>query len=727
MTAAAHDDFVQSFVATATAGGEPAVQWMRALTATYLRLRGLRVAPSSLLLFTGTGTGTGPDIETDPGLAPEALPAADELDRWAAFLADADVDILSHAHEALLDARHRHRRGVFYTPADVATALVALVLPDADADCEGDDPPTVLDPATGGGAFLLAAGRRLEQQGWSRAVIVDRALWGIDIDPLAVAVTDAVLRCWVASEKAGDGPARGVAPDPIESHIVVGDTLAVGRAAFAGRAAGTRPAPAAGFDAVVGNPPFQNQLGRGTARVPAASTAARAWLGTAAHRYADTSTVFLAAACRLVRPGGRVGLILPQSFLAADDAAAVRDDVLASADLEHLWVATEPIFAANVRVCAPVVRRHGSPAPRTTSPATRASTTEATPSLQRWWGRSFAPAPPIARPASPLTLGGTWAPLVADLFGVPAVALPAASVAPVDTTSTTGRSAAPAGASPGCLGDFCVATAGFRDQYYGLVPHVREASVGERAAVATGEPLRDVVPLLTCGLIGPVWSDWGRRTTKFAKRTWEAPVVDLAALADDDPALHRWALARRVPKLVLATQTRVVEAVVDDTGCWYPSVPSIALSCAPDRLWAAAAVVMAPAITSWAFQRHVGAALSADALKVSARQVLAAPLPTDADAWDRSAAHLESAHRCGRLGDPDGWRAELQRFADESAAAYRLPRADADAVTAWWLARLPTPGGPTAARVPAQPSEHDLQRAAGPGALATSGAPRRGR
>ncbi len=675
MTASPPDDFLSSFVAAATASRHPPAVWMRALTRTYIRVHGLPVPPAQLVLFDGVDTVTD-EVEG-------------QVRRWTSELGEVDVDVLGHAHEALLDARQRHRRGVFYTPADVAAALVGLVLPAPEPQAhraegarwasEPEGPPTLLDPASGGGAFLLAAARHLEDQGWSRVVIVEQALWGVDIDPLAVGVADAVLRCWAAADESAPGKAAA----RVRTNLLVGDTLADGPAVLAGRRGGAT-APPEGFDAVVGNPPFQNQLSRGTARDASTAAAARTWSGAAAHRYADTSTVFVAAALQLARPGGRVGLILPQSFLAADDAAAVRDGVLATAAVEHLWVANEAVFAANVRVCAPVLRRHASKADEATVGArSDGGATSATTPVRRWWGRAFAPVSPIELTALDPAPGATWAPLVADLFGVPTVGLAFAGAA--------------AGAPSGCLGDFCDATAGFRDQYYGLVPHVREADADEVAAVLEGEAGNasdlgeHVAPLLTCGLIGPVWSDWGRRPTKFAKRTWQAPVVDLATLAADDPSLHRWAQARRVPKLVLATQTRVVEAVVDDAGRWYPSVPSIALTCAPDRLWAAAAVLLAPAVTLWAFRRHAGAALSNDALKVSARQVLAAPLPTDPVRWERAAACLAAAHRCAGQGDPIGWRHELEEFARESAAAYDLPPADADAVTAWWLARLPDP------------------------------------
>src|SRR5690606_16919573 len=51
-----------------------------------------------------------------------------------------------------------------------------------------------------------------------------------------------------------------------------------------------------------------------------------------------------------------VALVQPDSLVAARDAAAVRDAVDQAAELLDLWVDERPVFAAAVRVCAPVLR-----------------------------------------------------------------------------------------------------------------------------------------------------------------------------------------------------------------------------------------------------------------------------------------------------------------------------------------------------------------------------------
>ena len=51
-----------------------------------------------------------------------------------------------------------------------------------------------------------------------------------------------------------------------------------------------------------------------------------------------------------------------------------------------------------------------------------------------------------------------------------------------------------------------------------------------------------------------------------------------------------WVDDLQVPKVLVATQTRVGEAAVDEVGTWVPSVPTIAVVAPAERLWAVAAV-----------------------------------------------------------------------------------------------------------------------------------------
>ncbi len=213
------------------------------------------------------------------------------------------------------------------------------------------------------------------------------------------------------------------------------------------------------FDVLVGNPPYLNQLSSLTSR------GGRSKFGGGP--YADAAAEFLALAMRLVRPGGRVGLVLPQSLLSARDSQAIRAEVDRMAALRWMWWTDTLMFDANVRVWAGVWEVGGEPG-----------------MVRRSYGPSFETLEPLPTPSK-------WSGLIAG--GV----LPAHD-GPV-------------------LGDIATFTADFRDQYYGLV-----GAVGDDV----GGP-----PLVTCGLIDPGVCHWGSKPVRFAKQRYAAPRVALERLS----------------------------------------------------------------------------------------------------------------------------------------------------------------------------------------------------
>src|SRR4029079_2323993 len=96
-------------------------------------------------------------------------------------------DLLGELHEALLAPDGRRRAGAHYTPAAIADGIVARALDGLDASA-----PAICDPAVGGGAFLLAAARRLAAEGVPLETAV-AGLHGVDQDDLAVDVAGTAL------------------------------------------------------------------------------------------------------------------------------------------------------------------------------------------------------------------------------------------------------------------------------------------------------------------------------------------------------------------------------------------------------------------------------------------------------------------------------------------------------------------------------------------------------
>ena len=538
--------------------------------------------------------------------------------------------LIGRLYEAALDPDARSA-GAHYTPADVAERLVALVIPRTHplVGAEGA-PGRVWDPACGGGAFLLAAADALLVAGHRPDEIVGEMLWGTDIDPGAVAVADAALRMW--------GHLHGVDVGPGD-HLTVGDALLEG--------SGDQ------FDVVIGNPPFQGQMVGSSIRSGETATDLRRRFGPDVVRpYTDTSALFLVAGAQALAPGGRLLMILPTSVLAARDASAARDAAVAAAGLTGLWVATELVFDAYVQVCAVVLERSaGTSAP----PHPQA--------VRRWRGRSVELLPT----ADDHTLIGTIAATAPteDVSGEAASRWAPYALAAVGVPDPTIRWA-------GRLGSLGTARAGFRDEYYGLVGHVSEApdDVVDIDDVAPG-----YAPLVTSGLIDPGRCWWGERSVVFARARYQRPIVDRSGVADGGGRAASWAAGLAVPKVVVATQTRVGEAAVDLAGTWLASTPTVAVIADPARLWEIAAVVCSPVGSVVALALTAGSARSLLAIRHRVSSVSALPLPVDRDAWLAGTAALQ--------------RGDQGAFAEAMAAAYAVEASDE--LDAWWTAAAPWP------------------------------------
>jgi SAM-dependent methyltransferase len=221
----------------------------------------------------------------------------------------------------------------------------------------------------------------------------------------------------------------------------------------------------------------------------------------------------------------------------------------------------------------------------------------------------------------------------------------------------------------GCLGDRARLNANFRDEYYGMIPAVGDHATGP--------------PLITSGLIDPGRSWWGERPITFARHRYQRPRVDLDRLDED---MRRWARRRLVPKVLVANQTRIAEAVCDPTGDWLPAVPVLGVyptgahwddghrRRADDLVaaaWEIAAVLTSSVASAWLWHRGAGTGLSADAIRLSPVTLGALPWP---------AGPLDRAVEALRHGDTRGCSAAV-------SDAYGIAE-DALALERWWTPLL---------------------------------------
>lgn len=214
----------------------------------------------------------------------------------------------------------------------------------------------------------------------------------------------------------------------------------------------------------------------------------------------------------------------------------------------------------------------------------------------------------------------------------------------------------------GTLGDRAELNANFRDEYYALVPAVSDEADGPK--------------FVTSGLIDPGRSDWGRRPAKFAKQTLKHPRVDLSKLDGRFPA---WARRKLVPKVLVANQTSLVEAVADVEGKWLPGVPITTvtpLASDPDPIRTVRrieAVLTSPVASAWCWHVGGGTGMSSTAVRVTPAILGQVPWP---------AGDLDPAVQAIAEGDVDACGAAvLDAFGVDGTAV--------DELLSWWRAALP--------------------------------------
>jgi SAM-dependent methyltransferase len=489
--------------------------------------------------------------------------------------------------------------------------------------------PVVLDPACGTGNLLVAAAERMLARGGSPAVIAAR-LKGVEIEPEAARIARTRLGKLLGG---GAGVRRALV-----RGIRVADTVRV-------------PAAWLRCDVVVANPPFLGQLRRGTVVDRASATRWRARLGDAVRGYADPAAAFLLLAARSLRAGGRAAVILPRPMLAAASAQEIRDEVDRVARLERIWMDDRFSFDAGTRVCILSLAARKMGARPTGQSLSIHGEVQAVLPWKFWSGR--------------------WGAAAAASAGVPALEV----------------------REGGRIGDLANVTADFRDQYYGLRGALcddRHAGRGLNAlrprtsAIDRGASRMDRLPVITTGLIGWNHSLWGQRSARLLGRVFAHPAARVPALLPRGE-MRGWLSAALHPKILLATQTPVIEAVVDPRGELAPGVPVIRLlPHDANDVWPLAAALLAPATSAIAWWRHAGAGLSPTAIKLSARQVSELPLPTDRRAWMDAAQRLRESQEARDEGER---MSALERFAESANAAYRVPKSRRIALLRWWKPR----------------------------------------
>lgn len=536
------------------------------------------------------------------------------------------------------------RQGSFYTPLDVVEQLLALSLvPRLSKTTTPHDIPKVLDPSCGTGNFLVIAALmmqdRLCELGLPEDEAIDlairRGIYGVDIDANAVAQSRKSLSILT------DGR---VSVSEISRNIVCADSLALDSPNGTGSGqldlfaeediswSGLFPqifqTDSSGFDFITGNPPFLNQLETATALDAHTMNSLQKRFGESISRLTNPASVFMLVALGLAANDGEILMIQPLSFLATAHSSEIRQLLASRGRIANIWICFEHIFEASVEVAAVHIK----------FPKIDGQT-------DLYLGREFEVA---AKTDTTAWDRDTWSMALSLAQGFPSVTL--------DDSET--------------FGQIAVASAAFRDQYYGLVG----------AVVEEGQASENSLRLATVGLIDPAVCRWSQTTTRFAKESFEKPVVLLDRL---DSGIRQWAESMLGQKLLVATQSRVIECFVDFDGNYLPGVPLVTVRCSGHDIWKVGTALSAPPVSLWAAGKHLGGGLSSDVLRLTAKDLLSLPIPIDDSKWVEGSVVFREAHYARSDNERTTLLIEMGAIMCE---AYGVTD---KSVLEWWTDRLP--------------------------------------
>ena len=234
-------------------------------------------------------------------------------------LIDLGVSTISLAFQVLRSEALKQGEGQYFTPQAVIEAGVRLMR------VQWED--IVLDPACGTGGFLVET--MLEMQRTHPTMAAEELsrwaqthIFGIDKDAIGVKLTKAVMQI------AGDGSAHCVRGDSVRTHNWTRDFPHLTDGKFKnGR-----------FSIVITNPPFGQNL-KVSAEDSRLAGLDIAKCGTDTYQDLEIGLIFLDRAHRLLRKGGRLGIILPETYFFSSNYLFI---------FEWMKERLKPLLVANV-------------------------------------------------------------------------------------------------------------------------------------------------------------------------------------------------------------------------------------------------------------------------------------------------------------------------------------------------------------------------------------------
>lgn len=226
----------------------------------------------------------------------------DALAPWR-ILGDS-VDVLAKAFQVFRTRTLKSGEGQFLTPQRVIRPAVKVL--------EITSQDKVIDPACGTGGFIIEALRQVQEnefpgeaETWGLIKFANDNLYAVDIDPIGTKLTRAMM---IASR---DGSTHVLMGDAVRRHLWVDKFPRLDIELGDGH-----NGIAESFTVVVTNPPFGEDLkiGAGDARAAGYTIAKAAASGRDEYVDLEIGLIYLELAHKLLQVGGRVGIVLPETY-----------------------------------------------------------------------------------------------------------------------------------------------------------------------------------------------------------------------------------------------------------------------------------------------------------------------------------------------------------------------------------------------------------------------------
>ena len=248
------------------------------------------------------------EIYSDPDAAIELDPISIKFVDSRLSTLDLDNierDIIGDAYEIFMGDAVKGQSGQFFTPQNAATALVQMVSPKPD--------DKVLDLACGAGGFLVATYKYWKRR-YSDVVSENaRNLYGVDKDEYLTRLSKIHLACLARTTS-----------NIVCSDSIVWDETILGTSENA-------------FDVILTNPPFGSNIQSGTLETLRKYLLAYKYKKGKDNTFTQScdineavppQVVFMEQCVQLVRPGGLIGIVVPESMISSKKYSFVVDYIM---------------------------------------------------------------------------------------------------------------------------------------------------------------------------------------------------------------------------------------------------------------------------------------------------------------------------------------------------------------------------------------------------------------